>query len=583
MTQTRESFWKRELTGRRLVFWIFWWVSHWGLFAFGWWKQANDPRLAALNTLGFSVWFSRGAGLVLAYDGALIWLPMLRNILRVIRPQIKFLPLDESQWFHRQVAYSILLWAAIHTASHYVNFYNVEKNKLRPVTALEIHYTEPGGITGHVMLFCMVLMYTTAHHKIRQQCFEAFWYTHQLAFIFMIGLYTHATGCFVRDSALPVSPIPAGKLWHEHCIGYQAWQYTMWTGLFYFFERVYREIRARRQTEITKVVRHPYDAVEIQFQKPSMKYKSGQWLFLNCPAVSRHQWHPFTITSCPSDPYISVHVRQAGDFTKALGELLGAGQLSKGMDGRDPMEQYEIAMMNGKQMPALRIDGPYGAPAEDVFDNEIAVLVGTGIGVTPWASILKNIWHKRNNPGGEEMRLRRVEFIWVCRDVSSFEWFQTLLSSLEKQSQQSGRNSDFLRIHTYLTKQLDMDTAQNIVLNTVGMEVDPLTQLRTGTQYGRPDFKKLFIGMRDGIMDQTYISGLEGTMRTNVGVYFCGPSVAARDIRRACTAATTSDVRFSFWKEQYVYPSPFKIPFPFFIISHWIPANLSVFLQLLKQ
>lgn len=30
------------------------------------------------------------------------------------------------------------------------------------------------------MLLIMFLMYTTAHHSIRKQCFEAFWYTHHL-------------------------------------------------------------------------------------------------------------------------------------------------------------------------------------------------------------------------------------------------------------------------------------------------------------------------------------------------------------------------------------------------------------------
>ena len=45
-----------------------------------------------------------------------------------------------------------------------------------------------------------------------------------------------------------------------------------------------------------------------------------------------------------------------------------------------------------KDLPLLRIDGPFGAPAEDVFKKEIAILVGCGIGVIPFASILKNIW-----------------------------------------------------------------------------------------------------------------------------------------------------------------------------------------------
>lgn len=46
--------------------------------------------------------------------------------------------------------------------------------------------------------------------------------------------------------------------------------------------------------------------------------------------------------------------------------MLGAGPDAKGFESLDPMGQYEVAMQNGKQMPSLRIDGPYGAPAEDV-------------------------------------------------------------------------------------------------------------------------------------------------------------------------------------------------------------------------
>lgn len=56
----------------------------------------------------------------MSVDGAMILLPMCRNTLRYIRPKIRFLPLDESQWFHRQVAYSLAFWAAVHTIAHYV-------------------------------------------------------------------------------------------------------------------------------------------------------------------------------------------------------------------------------------------------------------------------------------------------------------------------------------------------------------------------------------------------------------------------------------------------------------------------------
>lgn len=234
-------------------------------------------------------------------------------------------------------------------------------------------------------------------------------------------------------------------------------------------------------------------------------------------------------------------------------------------DELDPNGMYEIALEHGEEMPELRIDGPYGAPAEDVFENEIAVLVGTGIGVTPWASILKNIWHLRSSPNPPK-RLKRVEFIWVCRDTTSFEWFQALLSSLEAQSLgapgQEGIGSDFLKIHTYLTQKMDPDMAQNVVLNSIGTERDPLTELRSRTNFGRPDFEKLLCAMRDGILDQTYMgdkaynidhvgNGLSGHHPARVGVYFCGPNVAAKEIKRACKVADCQEVRFKFWKEHF--------------------------------
>lgn len=546
---------KAQTRGSKLLFNFLFHGFHAGLFVLGWKLQQENEKLAGLNTLKYSVWISRGAGLVLSVDVAMILLPMCRNILRYIRPKLRFLPLDESQWFHRQVAYSLLFYTIAHVCAHYVNFFNVEKTQIRKVTAIQIHYAEAGGITGHIMLLCMLLMYTTAHAKIRQQSFETFWYTHHLFIPFLLALYTHATGCFVRDTTDPFSPFAGANFW-GHCLGYEGWRWELWGGGLYLIERLYREIRSRRDTKIVRVVRHPYDAMEIQFTKPTMKYKAGQWLFLNVPSVSKYQWHPFTITSCPYDPYVSVHVRQVGDFTRALADALGAGNAQgKLYDGVDPMGMYEVALQNGQQMPELRIDGPYGAPAEDVFNNEIAVLIGTGIGVTPWAAILKNIWHLRQGPN-PPTRLRRVEFIWICKDTSSFEWFQVLLSSLETQSQEAasipGNNSqEFLRIHTYLTQKIDIDTAENIVLNSVGASQDPLTELKSRTNFGRPNFVRLFSGMREGIQAGTYLNGLEGAMRTNVGVYFCGPNQAARDIKKACKAATSNDVNFSFWKEHF--------------------------------
>lgn len=86
-------------------------------------SQVSNQKLALLNTLKYSVWSSRGAGLVLAMDGFLIMLAVCRNLIRWLRPKIRFIPLDENLWFHRQTAYMLLLFAIIHTTAHYVNFF----------------------------------------------------------------------------------------------------------------------------------------------------------------------------------------------------------------------------------------------------------------------------------------------------------------------------------------------------------------------------------------------------------------------------------------------------------------------------
>ena len=44
----------------------------------------------------------------------------------------------------------------------------------------------------------------------------------------------------------------------------------------------------------------------------------GQYTFVSVPSVGAQEWHPFTITSAPGDPYISVHIRVVGDWTESL-------------------------------------------------------------------------------------------------------------------------------------------------------------------------------------------------------------------------------------------------------------------------
>jgi len=457
-------------------------------------------------------------------------------------------------------------WAMVHTTAHYVNFIQVERTQVRTQKALDIHYTQAGGITGHFLLFIMLLMYTTAYHKVRNQCFEAFWYTHHLAFFFFIGLWSHATGCFVRDSVdpdyIPVFPFYST----EHCLGYESWRFIIWPGIIYFAERVWREVRARQPTRLTKLLVHPSGAMELRIVKPSFKYVAGQWLFINVPEVSKFQWHPFTITSAPEDPYVSVHIRQVGDWTQALGARVGAGpevvaQLTKAAmkgqekDEKDVMEdgivsrgdfvEIDTLTTGARGMPAVRIDGPYGAPAEDVFNVEVAVLVGAGIGVTPFASILKHIWYRQRS--GNLGSLRRVEFFWVCRDAPSFGWFQSLLQEVEA----AQADPNFLRINIYLTQKIDEDTLWNIAVNDAGAAYDPLTLLRSRTLFGRPDWKGIYSRLRMAIESGQYLPGTNAQLRNTVGTYFCGPTPIAKALKEACVENTCASVNFTFAKEHF--------------------------------
>lgn len=114
------SFWAKQLAPRKLLFNFLFHGFHVAIFIVGWWAQASNQRLAALNALYWSVWLSRGAALVLTVDITLIMLPMCRNIMTWLRPKVRWLPLDETQFFHRQCAYSLLFWSLVHATSHYV-------------------------------------------------------------------------------------------------------------------------------------------------------------------------------------------------------------------------------------------------------------------------------------------------------------------------------------------------------------------------------------------------------------------------------------------------------------------------------
>ncbi|KAK2589308.1 hypothetical protein KPH14_007859 [Odynerus spinipes] len=165
------------------------------------------------------------------------------------------------------------------------------------------------------------------------------------------------------------------------------------------------------------------------------------------------------------------------------------------------------------------LDGPYGAPSSHIFQAQHAVLIATGIGVTPFASILQSIMHRywearhtcpkcRFSWASEipptVMNLRKVDFFWINRDQRSFEWFVNLLSQLEMEQAELGVTMErFLEMHMYITSALQKNDMKAVGLQ-LAMDLlhekekqDLITGLKTRTNAGRPNWDKVFKQLQD--------------------------------------------------------------------------------------
>ena len=81
---------------------------------------------------------------------------------------------------------------------------------------------------------------------------------------------------------------------------------------------------------------------------------------------------------------------------------------------------------------SLRVDGPYGSAAEEVSDFKHIMLVGAGIGVTPFASIIRNLVLKSESQERGSSRSKKkstmiVHFYWLCRNKEEFLSFRDLM------------------------------------------------------------------------------------------------------------------------------------------------------------
>ncbi|KAG4949500.1 hypothetical protein JHK86_042739 [Glycine max] len=92
----------------------------------------------------------------------------------------------------------------------------------------------------------------------------------------------------------------------------------------------------------------------------------------------------------PGDDCLSVHIRTVGDWTQELKHLL-----TKEDDKLPSVNCHakfgELMQLDQRGQPRLLVDGPYGAPAQDYQNFDVLLLIGLGIGATPFISILRDL------------------------------------------------------------------------------------------------------------------------------------------------------------------------------------------------
>ncbi|NP_001095300.2 NADPH oxidase 1 [Gallus gallus] len=519
--------------------------------------------------LGSALAWARASAKCLNFNSMLILLPVCRNLLSFLRGSFSCCrrtlrkQLDHNLTFHKLVAYALALLTAVHTIAHLFNLerYNhsqqandgslhavlskmhlQDSNKwLNPIhsnqTTVEyVAFTTIPGLTGVIITLALILMVTSSTEFIRRNYFEVFWYTHHLFIIYFIGLVIHGVAGLVRgqteESMKEVHPQSCAEFLvnkskecrHKCCkepefgsIPAESWKWVLAPVILYIFERILRIWRARQKVVVTKVVMHPAKVLELQMQKKGFRMEVGQYIFVNCPAVSLLEWHPFTLTSAPEEDFFSIHIRAAGDWTEHI---------------IDTFQQQKL------EMPRIKVDGPFGTASEDVFLYEVAMLVGAGIGVTPFASILKSIWY-RFQQNDQTLKTKKIYFYWLCRDTGAFTWFNDLLASLEQKMAESGK-ADFLTYRLFLTG-WDTSIANNAALH-FDTVTDTVTGLRQKTIFGRPRW------------DTEFSAVATAHPRSVVGVFLCGPEALAKVLRRSCHQHSSLDprkVKFYFNKENF--------------------------------
>ncbi|XP_010514902.1 PREDICTED: putative respiratory burst oxidase homolog protein J isoform X1 [Camelina sativa] len=585
-----------------------WVVTLWfavNIFLFVW-KYNEFTTSPLYNITGRCVCAAKGTAEILKLNMALILVPVLRRTLTFLRSTFlsHLIPFDDNINFHKLVALAIAVISLLHTALHLLCNYprlstcphdlysNYAGNLLgvKQPTYFGLMLTSVS-VTGVLMIVIMGISFTLAMHYFRRNIvklrkpfnrlagFNSFWYAHHLLVIAYALLIIHGYILIIE------------KPWYQKT----TWMYVAVPMVLYAGERLFSRVQEHNhRVHIIKAIVYSGNVLALYMTKPQgFKYKSGMYMFVKCPDISKFEWHPFSVTSAPGDEYLSVHIRALGDWTSELrnrfAETCEPHQSSKPSPnnlirmetrarGANPLIKESQVLF-----PRIFIKGPYGAPAQNYQKYDILLLIGLGIGATPFISILKDMLNNlkpgipkpgqkhEGSVGGESVGgasiggasiggasvgggsvgggsvsggkkfPQRAYFYWVTREQASFEWFKGVMDDIAVYDK-----TNVIEMHNYLTSMYEAGDARSALIAMVQKlqhaknGVDIVSESRIRTHFARPNWRKVF----------SELSSKHETSR--IGVFYCGSPTLVRPLNSLCQEfSLESPTRFTFHKENF--------------------------------
>ncbi|XP_040987137.1 respiratory burst oxidase homolog protein A [Juglans microcarpa x Juglans regia] len=564
---------------RRIWVLTLWIMIMVGLFT---WKFCQYKNKRAFEVMGYCLPTAKGAAETLKFNMALILMPVCRNTITWLRSTklAYFIPFDDNINFHKTIAAAIVIGIILHAGDHlacdfpklvrlsesaYEKTFHHDFGSRKPSYIDLVKGVE--GVTGILMVILMLVAFTLAtrwfrrnHIKLpkpfnRLTGFNAFWYSHHLFVIVYILLVIHGQYVYLVHK------------WHLKT----TWMYLVVPVLLYAGERTLRFFRSGSYpVRLLKVAIYPGNVLTLQMSKPpQFKYKSGQYMYVQCPAVSPFEWHPFSITSAPGDDYLSVHIRQLGDWTRELKRVFSEA-CEPPVAGKSGLLRADETTK--KCLPKLLIDGPYGAPAQDYRNYDVLLLVGLGIGATPFISILKDLLNnivkmeeeadsisdvsKSDTSSGstdssitnkvcpkrkKTLKTTNAYFYWVTREQGSFDWFKGVMNEVADLDQRG-----VIEMHNYLTSVYEEGDARSALitmvqaLNHAKNGVDIVSGTRVRTHFARPNWKRVFSKL------------CSKHCSARIGVFYCGAPVLAKELNKLCYEFNQKGpTKFEFHKEHF--------------------------------